>query len=130
MSFSNYLENKVLDHIAGKATFAAVIAYVALSTADPTEDGSAIAEPSGNGYARKATAATDWNSATNGGITNATTLTFPQASGSWGLITHSALFDAPTGGNFLASGSLDVNKTIALNDTASFVPGQLQITLD
>jgi hypothetical protein len=55
MSFSNYLENKLLDHAFRNTSYTPPSAvYVALSTADPGEDGSTIAEPSGNNYARVA----------------------------------------------------------------------------
>jgi len=133
-SFSNYAENKVLDHIVGKTSFTMPTnIYVALSTADPTDAGSGIAEPSGNGYARKQTVAANWNAAANGSISNAQDIQFDQATGSWGTITHFALFDALTDGNMLAHGSLGTSKTITNGDTAKFAggtPGQLVITLD
>jgi hypothetical protein len=67
-SFSNYLENELLDHVFGAAAYSApATLYVGLSTADPTDDDSGLAEPSGNGYARVAVT----NNATN----------FPAASG-------------------------------------------------
>ena len=57
--FSDYWENKILDHIFGKGSYTPPTIYVGLSTADPTDDGSGLAEPSGNGYARKQTSASD-----------------------------------------------------------------------
>jgi len=130
MSFSNYLENKLLDHLFNKAAYTAPTIYVGLSTADPLEDGSGLAEPTGGGYARVATAAVDWNAALNGLIDNANDIIFPQATASWGTITHFALFDAATAGNMLASGALSAAKTINANDTAKFVAGDLDVTLD
>jgi hypothetical protein len=130
-SFGNYLENKVLDHVFGKAAYTAPTIYVALSTADPTDDGSGMAEPSGNGYARVQTAAADWDAASGGALDNANAIEFPQASGgSWGTITHFALFDASSGGNMLAHAALSAPKTIGDGDTARFSAGALDVTLD
>ncbi len=131
-SFSNYTENKVLDHITGKATFAEVTnCYIVLSTADPLDDASGLAEPSGNNYARKLTSDTDWGSASGGSITNSGgAITFNQASGSWGTITHFALYDNSTGGNMLAHGQLTASKAIASGDTLQFPTSSLTITLD
>lgn len=129
-SFSDYAENKVLDHIVGKASFTMPTVYVGLSTADPTDDGSGLAEPSGNAYARVQTAAGDWQSASGGATQNVNALTFPEATGSWGTITHFALFDAASAGNMLAHGALTVPKAIGSGDTARFAAGDLDLTLD
>lgn len=130
-SASDYSENKILDHITGKAEFAKPTAYVGLSTADPTDDGSGLAEPSGGSYARVQTSAANWNSAASGSISNAQDITFPEATGSWGTITHFALFDAESGGNMLAHGDLTVSKAVSSGDTVKFsggTPGDLVIT--
>jgi len=128
-SFGDYAENKILDHITGKTSFTKPTAYVALSTADPTDDGSGIAEPSGNGYARVTTSGSDWNAASSGATSNATAISFPTATGSWGTITHFALYDASSGGNMLAHGDLDSSQAISTNQIARFAAGELDITL-
>ena len=52
-SFSNYLENKVLDHIFKTASFTVPTNIcTALSTADPLDTGAGIAEPVGNVFER------------------------------------------------------------------------------
>lgn len=129
-SFGNYTENKVLELITGKTGFTTPTCYVALSTADPLDDASGLAEPSGNNYARKSTAGTDWGTASGGSITNSNAITFNQASGSWGTITHVALFDNSTGGNMLAHGQLTASKAITTGDTLQFPASNLTITLD
>lgn len=129
-SFGNYLEDEILDHIFGKGSYTPPTIYVALSTADPTDDGSGLAEPSGNGYARKSTAGADWNAASGGALDNANDITFAQATGSWGTITHFALMDALTAGNMLAHGALSASKAIGNGDTAKFAAGELDVTLD
>ena len=139
-SFSNHWENEILDHIFGKGLYNATLGtggsypdvaiYVGLSTADPLDDASGLAEPSGNGYARVQTSSSDWNAASAGTIDNANELAFPEATGSWGTITHFALFDAATAGNMLAHGVLSQSKAINSGDTAKFAAGDLDVSLD
>ena len=58
MSFSDYLETKVLDHVfAGTAYTAPSTLYVALFTAAPSDSGGGT-EVSGGGYARQTIAFT------------------------------------------------------------------------
>lgn len=128
--FSDYWENKILDHIFGKGNYTPPTIYIGLSTADPTDDGSGLAEPSGNGYTRVQTSASDWNTASNGLVDNASNITFAQATRNWGMITHFALFDAATAGNMLAHGALSQSKSITESDTARFETGDLAISLD
>jgi hypothetical protein len=129
-SFSDYLENKILDHIVGKTSYTMPTAYVALSTADPLDTGAGLAEPSGGAYARVATAGGDWNAAASGAIDNANAITFPTATASWGTISHFAIMDAATSGNMLAHGALTASKVIGNGDTATFAAGDIDITLD
>lgn len=128
-SFSDYAENKVLDHIVGKTSLTMPTAYVALFTAAPSDAGGGT-EVTGGSYARKATAGADWNAASAGAISNANALAFPEATASWGTITHFAIMDAATAGNMLAWGALTTSKAIGSGDTASFAVGDLDITLD
>jgi hypothetical protein len=129
-SFGNFWENEILDHIFNKGSYTAPTIYVALSTADPTDDASGIAEPSGNGYARVQTAAGDWNAAVSGLIDNANAITFPTATGSWGTLTHFALYDALSDGNMLAHGSLGSSQAITTDQIPRFAAGDLDVSLD
>lgn len=129
-SFADYWENEILDHLFGKGSYTPPTIYVGLSTADPTDDASGLAEPSGGSYARVATAGADWNVASGGAIANANDITFPEATDSWGTMTHFALFDAASAGNMLAHGTLSVSKSISSGDTAKFAAGDLDVTLD
>lgn len=128
-SFSNYLENKILDHIFKTASYTVPTnIYVALSTADPLDTGAGIAEPVGNAYAR--VVCNTWDAAASGATQNTGAITFVAASGSWGTISHFALFDAITAGNFLMHGSLSVSKAITTGDTPRFNAGDIDVTLD
>lgn len=128
--FADYWENKILDHIFGKNSYTPPTIYVGLSTAEPNDDGSGLAEPGGNSYERVQTSASDWNTASGSSLDNASDITFPTATGSWGTITHFALFDAATGGNLLAYGELSQAKAIDTEDTVQFSSGDLDIGLD
>lgn len=128
MSASNYLEEKTLNYIFGKASFTQPTIWVGLSTADPTDDGSGLAEPVGNGYARIETAASDWAAWAAGEITNAAIIAFAAASGSWGTLSHVVLFDAKTAGNVLGSGALTTPTAITTGQAPRFPIGDLHIT--
>jgi hypothetical protein len=135
-SFGDYLEKELLDHVFGNAAYAApATLYLALSTADPLDDGSGLTEPGGGSYARLAVA----NNATNFPAATGTTPTtksngvqfdFVTATASWGVITHMAIMDAAVGGNMLGHASLATSKTIDSGDTVNFKTGELDITLD
>ncbi len=129
-SFGDYWENEILDHVFGKGSYTPPTIYVALSTAEPGDDGSALSEPSGNGYARQSTSASDWNAAAGGALDNANEITFAEATGDWGTMTHFALMDAASGGNLLAHGALSASKSIGSGDTANIAAGDLDVSLD
>ena len=129
-SFSDYWEGKILNHIFGKDNYTPPILYVALSTTDPLDDASGLTEPAGNAYARVETSASDWNAASGGSLDNADDIIFPKATGSWGTITHFALFDAETGGNMLAHGAMNPPRAVESSYTAIFDAGDLNISLD
>jgi hypothetical protein len=127
MSFSDYLENKLLDHAFRNVAYTPPAAvYVALYTAAPSDSGGGT-EVSGNGYARvEAT----FGAASGGEISNSSAVTFDPATGSWGEITHFGIFDAASSGNLLDHGALTTPKTIDAEDTADFAVGILTVTLD
>lgn len=134
-SFGDYLEKELLDHVFGNAAYAApATLYLALSTADPLDDGSGLTEPAGGSYARLAVAnnATNWPAATGATATksNGVQFDFITATASWGVITHMAIMDAASGGNMLGHASLATSKTIDSGDTVNFKIGELDITLD
>lgn len=129
-SFSDHWENEILDHVFGKGAYTPPTIYVGLSTADPGDDGTGLSEPSGNGYARVATTSADWDLASGGALDNANAIEFAEATGSWGTVTHFALFDAASGGNLLAHGSLNQSKMIASGDTARVVASDLDVSLN
>lgn len=126
MSFSDYLENKVLLHVFGGTAYTAPSTlYVALFTTDPGEAGTGT-EVSGGSYARR----TATFSVTTSTATNTAAIEFPTATASWGTITYAAVYDALSGGNLLGSGALTTSKTINTGDVLRIPASSLNITLD
>jgi hypothetical protein len=136
LTFSNSFENIVLDAILGDgATLLSNDLEVALSSTNPTEDGSGITEPVGNGYLRKEISNDGeyWGAAVDGEKTNVDTIIFAEASGAWGTMTHWAIYDT---GVFKIYGEItDVSgnsspQYVDNGDVVNFLPGALKITLD
>jgi len=138
---SNYAHQALLNSMFGKTSNFGALAtaptvYVALSSTTITAGTCAnITEPSGGSYARKSTAAGDWNTATSADpsvLTNANAITFVQATADWAAgsnLTDFALYDAVTAGNCLGSGVLTTAKPVLNGDTASFAAGALSVQL-
>jgi len=125
MSASDVLEGELLDHLFNIDAYTAPATWIGLSTADPGDDALALAEPSGNGYAR--VQVTAW-SRTDNEVDNDSALTFTEASGDWGTITHACIFDAETDGNLLISFALDSSVAITISNTTEFSAGSGSIT--
>lgn len=129
-SFSNYLENKWMNHVLeGTAFTVPTTVALALSTADPTDDGSGIAEPVGSNYSRTSCKANFATAAATRIISNDGIITCPTASGSWGTISHWALFDNTVGGNMLAHGSFSASKAVASGQTPKVLVGEIDISI-
>lgn len=125
--FSNYLENKVLDHVLRNVSYTSpTTTYVALFTTDPTDANSGT-EVTGGSYARQVLSVT---TAAGGIVTSSADVTFPQASGSWGTISHIGIMDALTSGNLLMHTPLATSKTIESGDILKVNSGNLTVTLD
>ena len=126
MSFTNFLETEILDHVfAGAAYTAPSTKYIGLFTAAPGETGGGT-EVSGNAYARQTMAFTTSGDTTS----NNAAVEFPTATGSWGTITHVGIFDALTSGNLMVYATLTASKAIASGDVFRVPSGDLDITLN
>jgi hypothetical protein len=125
--FSNYLENNVLDHVLRNTSYTSpTTVYVGLFTSDPTDAGSGT-ECTGSAYARQTLSVT---TASGGIVTSSADVTFPQATGAWGTITHLGLLDALTSGNLLMHTPLTTSKSIDNGDILKISSGNLTVTLD
>ena len=126
MSFTNFLETEILDHVfAGAAYTAPSTKYIGLFTAAPGETGGGT-EVSGSAYARQTMAFTTSGDTTS----NNAAVEFPTATGSWGTITHVGIFDAASSGNLMVYATLTASKAIASGDVFRVPSGDLDITLN
>lgn len=123
---STFLANELIDHVLNAAYTPAAAVYLAFSTANPTDDGSGMAEPSGNAYARQAIT---FGAASARRVTQSGAVTFPQATGAWGTISHWAIFDASSGGNMLAHGALSEAKVVVNGNTPSVASGEVWVEI-
>lgn len=137
MSFSDYLEGKVLNHVFGGTSYTApTTLYVGVFTS-ASSDSAAGTEVSGNGYARQSVAFTVSGTSPTTASSSAA-VEFPEATGSWGTVTYAGVFDALTGGNMLAHAQLTdpadfttaLPKTIGTGDILRISAGNLKVTLD
>lgn len=126
--FSDYLEDKVLDHVfGGNAYTAPSTLYVALYTVAPTDTGGGT-EVSGGGYVRKTSTfnVTGTNPTT---ASNAGAIEYPTATANYGTVVAVGIFDASSSGNLLAYANLTTSKVVSTGDVFRFNTGDLDITL-
>ena len=142
--FTNYLEDKVINHLFGDDTGASgadhytapTTWYVGLQTAAPADD-AAGTEVSGGAYARQSVA---WTLVSGGTAqaSNTAALTFPAATTDWGTVTHAGVYDAVgAGANLVAFEVLTKTdfttanpKTVNTGDIFKIDAGNLKIQLD
>lgn len=129
MSFTDYLENAVLGHVFGSATYTKPTLYLGLFTAAPGETGGGT-EVSGGSYARQATGAMTISGTAPTQAANGSVIEFPAATADWGNITHAAIFDAASGGNMLATAALATARNIQSGDILRVPAGAAVVTLD
>jgi hypothetical protein len=137
---SDFLENKVLDHVLRYSTapyVAPTTLYLALfnntstATAANLEAGTLTDETPTSGSTAYSRKAITFGAASSGTSTNNATVTFDAATASWGTITHVAITDSATrgAGNVLFWGAVTTSKTIDSGDTFSVTSGNLSISL-
>ncbi|KLU65733.1 hypothetical protein DEAC_c23630 [Desulfosporosinus acididurans] len=137
MPFTYYVDNALIQLLFNGTTFTALSnVYIGLSTTTPSQTkGSTtpywnFTEPSGNAYARVQVGATTANfpAPTTGSTSNNVTISFPQATGSWGTVTYFGIFDASTGGNLLGYGALNTSQTIISGNVLTFSANQITLS--
>lgn len=111
MSFSDYAENKILDHMLATASWTAPSGvYVQLHTGDPGEAGTS------NASAETTRKAASFDAASGGSASLSSTLTWASWSAGAETISHISLWDAASSGNCLGSGALSASKAVADSD--------------
>lgn len=127
MSFSNFLETEILDHVfGGNAYTAPSTLYLALFTAVTDGEAGTVTEVSGGAYARQSMAMT----VTGNTASNTSAVEYPTATANYGTVTHVGVYDASTLGNLMAYASLSSSKNIETGDVFRVPAGDLDITLD
>ena len=125
--FSDYLENKVLDHVLRNTSYTSpTTVFVGLYTSNPTDTNSGT-DVTGGSYARQALSVT---TASAGIVTSSADVTFPQCTASWGSVGFIGILDAVTSGNLLMHTALTTAKTIDSGDILKITTGNLTVTLD
>lgn len=124
-AMSDYLENKILDHVLGTAAYTApTTVYVGLATASFADDNSGT-ELTGNNYSRVSAA---FDAASGGTTDNTSAIEFAAATGTWGTVSHFGIFDAASSGNLLIHGAFSTGKLISSGDVLKISAGDLDIT--
>jgi len=130
MSFTNFLETEILDHVfAGAAYSAPGTHYLALFTAVSNGETGSVTEvsTSGTAYARVAVSfTTSGDTTSNSGAVEYATAT----GGGFGTVTHVGVYDASTSGNLMCYATLTASKAIAAGDVFRVPAGDLDITLN
>ena len=127
---SDYLEDKLLDHVLGNTAFTQPSnIYLALFTADTgleANSPSAEISTSGTAYGRQSVS---FAASLSGSASTSATVTFSAATANWGTVTHVAVMDASTSGNVLFYGAVTTSKTIESGDTFQVSSGNLTVSL-
>lgn len=129
-SFTDYTENLVLNWLFTTNSATRPTAwYIGLFTSAPSDSGGGT-EVSGYDYVRVETGAMTVSGTSPTNCTNSLAIEFPAANGgSWGTITHIAIFDASTSGHMLGWSTLPASRTINDGDILRIPAGNLDISL-
>lgn len=130
-SLTNYAANKLLDHLFNAAYTSPGAVYLVLCTADPTDaaTGASCHEvTNANGYSRTAIS---FGASSSRRITQDAQVSFPQATGPQGTVTHWALADNATygAGNILATGSFSSSFSPVSGNTPRIASGQVYVEI-
>lgn len=131
MGFTNAYANTILKDLFASGR------YIALATATPTasSSGSTIVEPSSSdGYTREDVDQGSF-SAANRTITNEDYIYFPEATASWGTVTHLCVVSKKTGGDMYYFGAItdssgNAGVSVGANTVPLFKPNTINISLD
>ncbi|MCC5640631.1 hypothetical protein LC593_33330 [Nostoc sp. CHAB 5844] len=129
---SNYVKNALLNQLFGNVPFNLITTlYIGIATSTPT-DAVPGTEPNTGSYARAGITnnTNNFPTATIGSKTNATAISFPEATASQGTATHVQFFDAVSGGNYLGRYAMQPTQQITIGTIPSIPPNALTVTLD
>ena len=127
---TTYWRNRVMDSVYQASSGNNF--YLGLSSTTPTDAGSNVTEPSGNGYARVKISA--FSASESGSVHNTSDIVFPLSTGTWfpveHLATHWVIFDGSgSGAHVLSFGTLEEPIGIWKNTVVTIGAGKVVITL-
>lgn len=131
MGYSPYARGKIHDlwFGTGPAPTTPANLYVAMFTGDPQQGG---AELAGNGYGRVQvpTGTANWERLDTETVQTKTSVTFAGPSPSpHPTTTYAGIFDAPTGGNLVASGQLTTPRSWSVGVPQVFNAGAIRVII-
>lgn len=141
-ALSDYLENKLIDHVfRGTAYTAPATLYIALYTSSCNDAGggteaawTSYARPSitsnGTNWANTQSSGTGVSTGTSGTTSNSSAINWATPGSGPTTVTHWGVVDASSGGNLLVCAALTASKTINSGDAVSFAAGALTVQID
>jgi len=132
MAATNYARNKILDYNFGSVAYSVPPSFfLGLSTTTINAGGSTATEPVGSSYSRVEIAndKSNWAYASSGCLLNSTSVSFIEASGSWGTVTYAGLWDAPTSGSIWFYQALPTAKIVQANTVVTFSASSIAMSL-
>jgi len=129
---SYYGANKIADHLFGNSSLGLPSTwYVAVSSTAPQANGTGVTEPTDPAYARIAISnnKTNFSTASNGTLANLLEKQFPESTINQGTLTHWAIYDALSGGNFWYYGALTNSRNVEVATVLKLPVGELQVTV-
>jgi len=131
MPFATSIENSILDHFTGKASWTAPAAvYVGFSSTQPTKSGTNVTEPSTGAYVREQVTSAQWTSAASGATETNADKTFTTATADWlagADLGYIVFYTASTAGTFLGYATADTARNVLNGETAKILAGELDL---
>jgi hypothetical protein len=122
MSATNKGQARILNDYATNG-------HAALFTAVSSVPNGTVTEPSGGAYARVALDG-KFPTATQSPVSNDTEIAFPEATASWGTVTHMGIYDAATDGDLLLVLPLNTPAAVTTGQIFKFAISQLTLTVN
>lgn len=131
--WTDYVVNKLLDLMFRNVAYSQPATYLGLTTTT-SSDATGGTEASGGSYARllinKVGGASPAWATVSGGATALNQQTdFTAATGSWGTVVSSAIYDASSAGNMLAYDNNTADQAVASGDTWRYASGEWDLSL-
>ena len=126
MSYTDYLEDSIQDHVHGGTAFTAPSGqFLALFSVTPSDAGGGTELAVANGYARQAIT---FGASSGGVASNTSAVTFSASGADWSAAVAAAVMDASTGGNMLEWNSI-TSVTVLDGSDLVYAIGDIDSTL-